>query len=185
MVLQTKKIERDWILLTYDVSVVNNDKRDTFREDLKMRMGALYQNDSVYLLPKKIHSLKQIEEFAKGYGINVVLFGLDANIEACKDISKRYVKILKERRKNIKDLFWEAWDRLSTVERNLKDESLTGFHNKIKEVKVLYDHYNNLATKYGNNQDEWKIESLDDDIARLEKRFDRIMIAKKRQRGNK
>jgi len=173
MVLQTKKIERDWILLTYDVSVVNNDKRDTFREDLKMRMGALYQNDSVYLLPKKIHSIRQIEEFAKGYGINVVLFGLDANIESCKDISKRYVKILKEK----------AWDRLSTVERNL-DESLTGFHNKVKEVKMLYDHYNNLATKYGNNQDEWKIESLEDDIERLEKRFDKVMLLKKR-RGSK
>lgn len=185
MVLQTKKIERDWILLTYDVSVLNNDKRDSFRMDLKQRMGALYQNDSVYLLPKKIHTIKQIEEFAKGHGINVVLFGLDANIDTCKDISKRYVKILKERRKGIKDLFWEAWDRLSTVERNLKDESLTGFHNKVKEVKMLYDHYNNLATKYGNKQDEWKIESLEDDIERLEKRFDRVMIAKKRLRGSK
>ena len=185
MVLQTKKIEKDWILLTYDVSVLKNDKRDSFRMDLKRSMGALYQNDSVYLLPKKIHTIRQIEEFAEGHGINVVLFGLDANLESSKDISHRYVKLLKQRRKDIKNLFWEAWDRLSTVERNLKDESLTGFHNKVKEVKMLYDHYNNLASKYGNKQDEWKIESLDEDIERLEKRFDRVMIAKKRQRGNK
>lgn len=183
MVIQTKKIEKDWILLTYDVS--NNQDRDDFRIDLIKQMGALYQNDSVYLLPKKVHSIKQIEEFAKGYGVNIVLFGLDANIEACKDISKRYVKILKERRKNIKDLFWEAWDRLSTVERNIKDEGLTGFHNKVKELKVLYKHYENIAVKYGNKQDEWKLESLDDDIARLEKKFEKVMLLKKRTRGNK
>jgi len=185
MVIQTKKIEKDWILLTYDISVEHNNDRDTFREDLVRKMGALYQNDSVYLLPKKVHSLKQIREFAQGYGVNVVLFGLDADLKACKDISKRYVKILKDRRKNIKDLFWEAWDRLSTVERNIKDEGLTGFHNKLKELQTLYEHYNNIATKYGNNKDEWKIESLEDDLERLDKRFAKVMLLKKRERGNK
>ena len=59
MVLQTKKIERDWILLTYDVSTEINDERDRFREALIKEMGALYQNDSVYLLPKKIHSINE------------------------------------------------------------------------------------------------------------------------------
>lgn len=185
MVIQTKKIEKDWILLTYDVSVEHNSKRDDFRMDLVKDMGGLYQNDSVYLLPKKVHTLKQIEEFAKGYGVNVVLFGLDADLKACKDISKRYVKLLKQRRKDIKDLFWEAWDRLSVVERNLEDEGLTGFHNKLRELQTLYEHYNEIATKYGNNQDEWKIESLEDDLERLDKKYEKVTLLKKRQRGNK
>lgn len=178
MVLQTKKIERDWILLTYDISIQNNNQRDKFRDDLIWEMGALYQNDSVYLLPKKIHSIQEIKRFAKQYGVNIVLFGLDADLESCKTISKRYVKVLRDRRKDVKQTIKEALDRLEVVSRN-KDESLTGFHNKIKEVEMLFNHYDELCEKYGNKQDEWNVDGLSRDVDRVKSKYEKTKLAKK------
>lgn len=175
MVYQTKKIERDWILLTYDISTDYNDERDRFRDDLIWKMGAIYQNDSVYLVPKKIHSIQEIKNFAKSYDVNIVIFGLDADLTECKTISKRYVRDLRDRRSEIKDIIFDAWERLLTVESNLEDESLTGFHNKIKEIKEEFNQFRFLINRYGNKHDEWKLESLWDDVKRVERRYVKIM----------
>jgi len=180
MVLQTKKIERDWILLTYDVSTEINDERDRFREALIKEMGALYQNDSVYLLPKKIHSINEIKEFAKNYDVNIVIFGLDADIKSCKSISKKYVHILHQRRQDVKDTILDALDAIAVVKSNLEDESLTGFHNKLKEIDMLFEHFEGLCTKYGNKHDEWKIKSLRADVQKVKKRYNEVNQMKKR-----
>ncbi len=180
MVLQTKKIERDWILLTYDVGIEHNDQRDRFRQALVWEMGALYQNDSVYLLPKKIHSIQEIQKFARKYRVNIVIFGLDADLDSCKKISNKYVKILKDRRKDVKDTIQDTLDALAVIKANLKDESLTGFHNKMKEIDMLFEHYESLANKYGNKHDEWKVDSLKDDVERVKKRYEEISESKKR-----
>lgn len=184
MVLQTKKIERDWILITYDVSTEINDERDRFRDDLKEDMGAIYQNDSVYLLPKKIHSIQQIKNFAKSYDVNIVIFGLDADLTESKSISKRYIKDLKERRIRVKDKIYVAWEKLLDTESNPK-QSLTGFHNKIKEINEKFSTYKFLVSKYGNKQDEWKLESLWDDVKRVERRYQKIKEHKHKSKRRK
>lgn len=173
MVLQTKKIERDWILVTYDISTQDNDQRDKFREHLKDDMGAIYQNDSVYLLPKKIHSIEEIKRFARSYSVNIVLFGLDTDLKTCKSISKRYVQDLKDRRKFVKELSFEAWERILQAER--ADEGLTGFHNTIKEIDEELSKFRFLINRYGNKHDEWKLESLIDDYKRIKRRYEKLM----------
>lgn len=173
MVLQTKKIERDWILVTYDISTELNSQRDTFRDDLRDKMGAIYQNDSVYLLPKKIHSIEEIKRFARSYGVNIVLFGLDTDFQTCKSISKRYVQDLRDRRKVVKELCFEAWERILQAER--ADEGLTGFHNVIKELEEELSKFRFLINRYGNKHDEWKLESLVDDYKRVKRRYEKVM----------
>ena len=77
--IQTKKIERDWILVTYDVQRGDDGLRDKIRDKLLRKMGAIYQNDSVYLVPKKIHNADEIKSWGKeNFNINLVVFGLDA-----------------------------------------------------------------------------------------------------------
>jgi len=173
MVIQTKKIERDWILLTYDISIQNNNQRDTFRKNLIWEMGALYQNDSVYLLPKKIHSLQEIKRFAKQHGVDIVLFGLDADLESCKTISKKYVSIIHQRRKDVKDTIKEASKRLKEVESN-DQETLTGFHKTIAKIENLFDHYDELCEKYGNKHDEWEVDSLGKDVDKVIDKYEEL-----------
>ena len=173
LVLQTKKIERDWFLVTYDISTEFNDQRDRFRDDLIRKMGAMYQNDSVYLLPKKVHSIDEIKRFARSYQVNIVLFGLDADFKTCKSISKRYVQDLRDRRKYVKDLAFEAWERIMQAER--ADEGLTGFHNVIKEIEEEIKKFRFLINRYGNKHDEWKLESLNDDHKRVKRRYEKLM----------
>lgn len=173
LVLQTKKIERDWILVTYDISTDLNNQRDIFRDDLRDKMGAIYQNDSVYLLPKKIHSIEEIKRFARSYGVNIVLFGLDADLQTCKSISKRYVQDLRDRRKDVKELCFEAWERILQAEK--ADEGLTGFHNVVKEIEEELSKFRFLINRYGNKHDEWKLESLVDDYKRVKRRYEKVM----------
>ncbi|NIS94988.1 MAG: hypothetical protein GTN97_03565 [Nitrosopumilaceae archaeon] len=50
----------------------------------------------------------------------------------------------------------------------------------MKEIDMLFEHYESLANKYGNKHDEWKVDSLKDDVERVKKRYEEISESKKR-----
>jgi len=183
--IQTKKIERDWILVTYDVQDGDDTLRDRLRHKLTKKMGAIYQNDSVYLVPKKIHNAEEIKRWGRdNFNLNLVVFGLDATLEDCKSLSKRYVQDLQNKKKDVNLESQRVWERLVEIEENLDDPDisrLTGIHKMIEGIKGQYDELRKLINRYGNKQDEFKLERLFAITEKCEKRYEKIKEMKKRR----
>ena len=173
MVLQTKKIERDWILVTYDVHADDN-LRERIRFKLLKEMGAIYQNDSVYLVPQKVHSAEEIKKWGKqNWNINLVVFGLDATLDDCKDITKRYVRDLRDRKKKVAEDIEKYWEQIMEVEEGKR--TFSGFHNKVKNSEIDFIELKKLINRYGNKHDEFKVESLYIVLQKLKKRYERFV----------
>lgn len=174
--LQTKKIERDWILVTYDVHADDN-LRERIRFKLLKEMGAIYQNDSVYLVPKKVHSANEIKKWGENnFSINLVVFGLDATLDDCKGITKRYVRDLRDRKKKVAEDIEKYWEQIVEVEEG--DRTFSGFHNKVKNSEKDFDELKKLINLYGNKHDEFKVESLWIVLQKLKKRYQRFVDSK-------
>lgn len=182
--IQTKRIERDWILVTYDVKA-DDTLRDMIRHKLLKHMGAIYQNDSVYLVPKKIHNADEIKKWGKdNFNINLIVFGLDATLDDCKTLSKRYVADLRNRKRDVNEQSQRVWERLIEIEENIDDPDisrLTGIHKMIEGITGQYDELRKLINRYGNKTDEFKLERLFAIVEKCSKRYDRIKEMKKKR----
>ncbi len=183
------------------IDELNNWKRNSFRDKL-LRMGAIYQTASTYLLPIRVirhedldHELTELseaEEFIRAWGndlkVKIFTYGMELTTpRSIETLSKAYVQQLKDRLDEMNKFLEGAYVDFKKVaddcEKDIKTNT-RGFHRKIEVIEYKVQEVQELINRYGNDHHQFeltKITSTKDNIARA---YGRMRDAKGRPISN-
>ena len=183
------------------IDELNNWKRNSFRDKL-IRLGAVCQTASTYLLPIRVmidksldHELTELseaEEFIRAWGtdkkVEIFSYGVELKTpRSIETLSKAYVQQLKDRLKEMDKFLLSAYDDFDKVANDCEKDIKTntrGFHRKIEVIDKNVEDVQKLINRYGNKNDQFeltKITSTKDNIARA---YGRMRNAKGRPISN-
>ncbi len=179
------------------IDELNNWKRNSFRDKL-LRMGAVYQTASTYLLPirvirhKKLNheltELSEAEEFIRAWGkdldVNIFTYGMELTTErSIETLSKAYVQQLKDQLQEM-DIFLEgAYDDFKKVADDCEADPKTntrGFHRKIEVISYKVNEVQELINRYGNKHHQFELTKITSTANDIERAYGRMRNAKGR-----
>lgn len=169
------------------LETISCDKRNLFREKLE-RLGAVKQNDSVYFVPAKLASKREeliltLKHWAGQYGVDIKAVGVSIDDqEHVESLSNQYTQNLKSLLKEMNENLKEAWKKIRTLEDDVaKDpkKKLTGAYRIIEGVSIEFTDVQALINRWGNDDDQWDLDSLKYKIIQLIERWNSIRKSRK------
>jgi len=179
------------------IDELNNWKRNSFRDKL-LRMGAVYQTASTYLLPIRVirhkrlkHELTELseaEEFIQAWGtdLNVKIFTYGMELTTPRSIetlSKAYVQQLKDQLAEMDTFLEGAYDDFKKVADNCEADPKTntrGFHRKIEVIGYKVNDVQELINRYGNEHHQFELTKITSTAKDIERAYARMLTAKGR-----
>jgi len=169
------------------LETISCDKRNLFREKLE-RLCAVKQNDSVYLVPAKLASKREeliatLKFWAGQYGVDIKAVGVTIDDqEQVESLSNQYTNNLKTLLKEMNENLKEAWKKIRTLEDDVaKDpkKKLTGAYRIIEGVSVQFTDVQALISRWGNDDDQWDLDSTKYKVIQLIERWNKIRASRK------
>ncbi len=169
------------------LETVSCDKRNLFRDKLE-RLGAVKQNDSVYFVPAKLASKREelietLKFWAGQYGVDIKAVGVSIDDqEQVETLSNQYTKNLKDLLKEMNDNLKESWKKIKDLEDDVaKDpkKKLTGAYRIIEGVSTEFTDVQALINRWGNEDDQWDLDSLKYKVIQLIQRWNSIRKSRK------
>jgi len=166
---------------------ISCDKRNIFREKLR-RLGAVRKNDSVYFVPAKLASRKQelislLKTMGKEYGVQITAIGVNIDDEQeIKTLSNQFTDNLKEMLKDMNENLKESNKKMKSIEDDVARDpkkKLTGAYRIIEGVSNDFTEVQALINKWGNEDDQWDLDSLKFKVMGLIERWNNIRKHKK------
>lgn len=180
---------------------LNNWKRNSFRDKL-LRMGAVYQTASTYLLPIRVirhkkldHELTELseaEEFIRAWGqdLNVQIFTYGMELTTPRSIetlSKAYVQQLKDQLEEMDTFLEGAYDDFKKVADDCEADPKTntrGFHRKIEVIDYKVQQVQDLINRYGNKHHQFELTKITSTAKDISRAYGRMRDAKGRPISN-
>jgi len=169
------------------LETVSCDKRNTFRDKLR-RLGAVRKNDSVYFVPAKLAGRREeliqlLKKMGKEYGVQITAIGVSIDDQnEIKSLSNQFTENLKLMLKDMNENLKESWKKIKTIEDDVaKDpkKKLTGAYRIIEGVSNDFTEVQGLINKWGNDDDQWDLDSLKYKVLSLIERWNKIRANKK------
>ena len=166
---------------------VSCDKRNIFRDKLR-RLGAVKKNDSVYFVPAKLAERKEdlvklLKDMGKQYGVQITAIGVNLHDDQeVKSLSNQFTENLKSMLKDMNENLKEANKKMKTIEDDVERDpkkKLTGAYRIIEGVSDDFVEVQGLINKWGNDDDQWDLDSLKFKVMGLIERWNKIRSHKK------
>lgn len=177
-----EKIETNWILVMYDVSRDDNYKRDKMRQKLIDHFGGRQMTQSCYMMPKSVALIDEIKRWGQDNHVELKVIGMTVDLVAAKTLTQEYTAELKMRLMDVDEEAENIWKELLEKEDNIdnpKKSSLTGFTQKIKSIKQMFDDLQKIINKYGNESDSFQLQKVVVFMKNIEDRYNRFVAMKK------
>ncbi len=169
------------------LETVSCEKRNLFRDKLE-RLGAVKQNDSVYFVPAKLASKREelietLKYWAGQYGVDIKAVGVSIDDqEQVETLSNQYTRNLKDLLKEMNENLKESWKKIKDLEDDVaKDpkKKLTGAYRIIEGVSTEFTDVQALINRWGNEDDQWDLDSLKYKVIQLIERWNKIRKSRK------
>lgn len=166
---------------------ISCDKRNIFRDKLR-RLGAVKKNDSVYFVPAKLATKKEelvqlLKNMGKQYGVQITAIGVNLHDDQeIKSLSNQFTENLKSMLKDMNENLKEANTKMKNIEDDIERDpkkKLTGAYRIIEGVSNDFTEVQSLINKWGNNDDQWDLDSLKFKVMGLIERWNKIRTHKK------
>jgi len=166
---------------------ISCDKRNIFRDKLR-RLGAVKKNDSVYFVPAKLATKKEelvqlLKNMGKQYGVQITAIGVNLHDDQeIKSLSNQFTENLKSMLKDMNENLKEANQKMKNIEDDIERDpkkKLTGAYRIIEGVSNDFTEVQALINKWGNNDDQWDLDSLKFKVMGLIERWNKIRTHKK------
>jgi len=166
---------------------VSCDKRNIFRDKLR-RLGAVKKNDSVYFVPAKLAGRKEelvslLKKMGKEYGVQITALGVNIDDEGeIKSLSNQFTENLKEMLKEMNENLKLSNQKMKSIEDDVERDpkkKLTGAYRIIEGVSNDFTEVQGLINKWGNDNDQWDLDSLKFKVMGLIERWNKIRSHKK------
>ena len=183
-----EKLETDWILVMYDVSRDENQKRDRMREKLISIFGGKQMTQSCYMMPKSVALIDEIKRWGHDNNIELKVIGMTVDLIAAKTLTEEYTAELKMRLAEVDEEAEEIWKDLLEKEDHIdnpKKSRMNGFQQKIRSIRSMFDDLKKIINKYGNDSNVFQLEKVVIFINNIEKRYNRFMAMKKQHSDEK
>jgi len=183
------------------IDELNNWKRNSFRDKL-LRMGAVCQTASTYLLPIRVirhkkldHELTELteaEEFIRAWGtdlkVKIFTYGMELTTErSIETLSKAYVQQLKDQLEEMDTFLSGAYDDFKEVADNCEKDIKTntrGFHRKIEVIDKKVEEVQELINRYGNKSHQFELTKITSTAKDITRAYGRMRDAKGRPISN-
>jgi len=192
------KLGKNWL---DHLDELNNWKRNSFRDKL-IRLGAVCQTASTYLLPirvikhkdldHEITELSEAEDFIRAWGtdlkVKIFTYGMELTTPRSIEIlSKAYVQQLKDRLEEMNLFLSGAYDDFKKVaddcEKDIKTNT-RGFHRKIEVIDKKVQEVQELINRYGNKEDQFELQKITSTAKDITRAYGRMQDAKGRPISN-
>lgn len=166
---------------------VSCDKRNIFRDKLR-RLGAVKKNDSVYFVPAKLAERKEdlvklLKSMGKEYGVQITAIGVNLHDDQeVKSLSNQFTENLKSMLKDMNENLKQANQKMKNIEDDLERDpkkKLTGAYRIIEGVSDDFTEVQALINRWGNEDDQWDLDSLKFKVMGLIERWNKIRTHKK------
>lgn len=166
---------------------ISCDKRNIFRDKLR-RLGAVKKNDSVYFVPAKLATRKEelvslLKKMGKQYGVQITAIGVNLHDDQeVKSLSNQFTENLKSMLKEMNENLKQANQKMKNIEDDIERDpkkKLTGAYRIIEGVSNDFTEVQALINKWGNEDDQWDLDSLKFKVMGLIERWNKIRTHKK------
>lgn len=166
---------------------ISCDKRNIFRDKLR-RLGAVRKNDSVYFVPaklaeKKASLIKLLKDMGKEYGVQITAIGVNLDDEEeIKTLSNQFTENLKLMLKDMNENLKESNKKMKSIEDDVERDpkkKLTGAYRILEGVSNDFTEVQGLINKWGNEDDQWDLDSLKFKVLGLIERWNKVRAHKK------
>lgn len=167
-------VEEGWLLIAYDIT--GNVIRNKVRRKLQ-QIGSMPYTQSVFMIPNTVQSKQDLMEWSRENGVRLAVFNTVLEDLEIKDINSRYKKWLKGDLEEVGETAQHVWEELKEVEEALgKDDGtrINGLYKKVDGVANRFTHISAIINRYGNKDDEFRLETLHATVEKLKNRLDRI-----------
>ena len=161
-----KKIERDWILVCYDIPASENAFRKYVLRSLR-KLGALQFTESVYYMPYTSQGLNAANQIGQT-GSVYVFYSKLPELEQAQTLTRQYFLELVSRVENLERKVWVVEEKFST-----RDRAKT-----VSALKRLRGEYRGLVKA----ADLIQFDPLTERLAHVRRRLEKIRDSMKKSR---
>ena len=170
---------------------MSNSTRNWLREKLLRQYGAIYQSDSLYLLPiivmrndeGKMMPIGEAQEFLEAWGRKegVIIHTMANKLATERDIenvSKAYYKVLRDRFTEMDESLETAHDKLLDLENNVAvdpKKTIRGIHRIVDAIEDRTFEAQELVNRYGDpKKDQFHMTQISATTKSIRETFERI-----------
>lgn len=184
MTIKKETINKGWILVLYDVSVEANSTRNKIREKIR-EFGGYSRTASCYVIPERITTMNEIENWGKDHDVDLVIFRADLTEVQLEDLESRYKKHLKDDMEEYNHWTKELWDKTRELEEDLKKDpegtGLRGLHQRIAGIDSRHEEIHRKISRFGDENIEFEFQKITKFTESLKNRIVRLKEMKLKQ----
>lgn len=176
---------------------MSNSTRNWLREKLLRHYGAIYQSDSLYLLPINVMvnpetgqkmQIGEAQEFLEAWGLKagVKIHTMANKLVTERDIdnvSKAYYKVLRDRFDEMDQSLLEAHNKLIDLENEVvtdPEKNIRGIHRIVDAIEARTEEAQELVSRYGDPQkDQFHMTQIKATTKLIRETFERIRAMKR------